>query len=131
MIEICNAESDSECAPKKWGKELILHNNSDYCGKLLKFKKGAKFSMHFHIKKSETWYVNKGIFLLRFIDPDDATTYEEKITEGTVVEIGRGDPHQLIALTEGEIFEVSTQHFDDDSYRIEKGDSQLNQEKTE
>jgi hypothetical protein len=33
-------------------------------------------------------------------------------------------PHQLKAIDESEIFEVSTQHFDDDSYRIDKGDSQ-------
>jgi hypothetical protein len=30
-------------------------------------------------------------------------------------------PHQLHALTDGEIIEVSTQHFDYDSYRIKKG----------
>jgi hypothetical protein len=34
-----------------------------------------------------------------------------------------GQPHQLEALTEGVIFEVSTQHFDSDSYRIWKGDT--------
>jgi len=35
-------------------------------------------------------------------------------------------PHQLITGEQGgEIFEVSTEHFDDDSYRVEKGDSQL------
>jgi hypothetical protein len=33
-----------------------------------------------------------------------------------------GQPHQLEALEDGEIFEVSTQHFDTDSYRIWKGD---------
>jgi hypothetical protein len=31
-------------------------------------------------------------------------------------------PHQLYAMEEGEIIEVSTQHFDSDSYRIYKGD---------
>ena len=32
-------------------------------------------------------------------------------------------PHQLIALEDtSEIFEVSTQHFDEDSYRIRVGD---------
>ena len=33
-----------------------------------------------------------------------------------------GQPHQLEAITEGTIFEVSTQHFDSDSYRVWKGD---------
>ena len=35
-----------------------------------------------------------------------------------------GQPHQMLALEEGScIFEVSTQHFDEDSYRIRIGDT--------
>ena len=110
--------------PKKWGKEIIIHNDEDYCGKLLIFNKSAKFSMHFHLRKKETWYVQEGKFLLRYIDTRNATILEKELTKGMAVEVQQGDPHQLIALTKGIIFEVSTQHFDDDSYRIEKGDSQ-------
>jgi quercetin dioxygenase-like cupin family protein len=41
------------------------------------------------------------------------------LQEGDVVYIEKGLPHQLIALTEGAIvMEVSTEHFDEDSYRI-------------
>ena len=36
-----------------------------------------------------------------------------------------GQPHQLEALTDGTVFEVSTQHFDQDSYRVWKGDTQM------
>ena len=43
---------------KAWGYELIICNNDNYCGKLLVFKLGARFSMHYHMKKDETWYVN-------------------------------------------------------------------------
>ena len=43
--------------PKGWGEELILVNNELYCGKLLIFRKDSKFSMHYHMKKDETWYV--------------------------------------------------------------------------
>ena len=125
MITICNAEHDLEFVPKKWGREIIIHNDQDYCGKILKFKNGGKSSMHFHLKKIESFYVIKGEFLLKFIDTDDATPHEKRISVGSVVEISQGDPHQLIALTDGEIFEVSTQHFEHDNYRIEKGDSQL------
>ena len=47
------------------------------------------------------------------------------VKEGACITIERGQPHQLVALEDGsEIFEVSTQHFDEDSYRIRKGDSQ-------
>ena len=36
---------------KNWGYELWIHNDVDYCGKLLVFtSEGNKFSMHYHIK---------------------------------------------------------------------------------
>ncbi len=109
---------------KAWGYELWIHNDEKYCGKILHFREGGKFSMHFHLKKHETWYVSKGRFVLRTIDPINAEKFEYRIGCGEAVEIPQGHPHQLIALEESEIFEVSTQHFEDDSYRIEKGDSQ-------
>ena len=110
--------------PKGWGEELIIENNEMYCGKLLIFKKGCKFSMHYHLIKDETWYVDKGEFLYRWIDTDTAEVHEQKLKVGDVVRQRVGQPHQIMAITDGTIFEVSTQHFDDDSYRVFKGDSQ-------
>ena len=110
--------------PKGWGEELIIENNEMYCGKLLKFKKGCKFSMHYHLLKDETWYVNEGKFLYRWIDTENADIKQELLEEGSVVRQRAGQPHQLEAVTDGVVFEVSTQHFDEDSYRVLKGDSQ-------
>lgn len=124
MIVINNLKDKSIHLKKAWGEEVILHNDSDYCGKLLRFNKGARFSMHFHMMKVETFYVNIGEFELTYIDTKTATAHIIKIKEGDIIEIGQGDPHQLYSLTGGEIFEMSTQHFDDDSYRVRKGDSQ-------
>mgnify|MGYP003118176710 FL=1 len=109
--------------PKGWGEELIIENNEMYCGKLLIFKKGCKFSMHYHLIKDETWYVNKGEFIYRWIDTELAETIEQKLKVGDVVRQRVGQPHQLIALTDGVVFEVSSQHFDEDSYRVVKGDT--------
>ena len=109
---------------KKWGYEKILHNRADYCAKILHFNKGAKFSMHFHIMKTETWYVNKGMFVLHYIDPRNAERYAVQLVEGMTIDIEKGTPHQLEAMMDAEIFEASTMHYDYDSYRIEKGDSQ-------
>ena len=110
--------------PKGWGEELIIENNEMYCGKLLKFKMGCKFSMHYHLIKDETWYVQEGKFRYNWIDTETAENNEEILYEGDVVRQRVGQPHQLKALTDGVVFEVSTEHFDKDSYRIIKGDSQ-------
>ncbi len=114
----------SDCCkiPKGWGHELILVNNEKYCGKILYFKEGCKFSMHYHLKKQETWYVQKGEFLFTWIDTQIGSKYTQALRSGEVVTIPTGMPHQLHAVEEGEIIEISTQHFDSDSYRIYKGD---------
>ena len=123
-MSIRNITSTNIKVPKAWGEEIILHNSDDYCGKLLRFRKDAKFSMHFHSKKTETWFVNKGRFELITIDTRTAARQRISLTEGDIIHIEPNTPHQLIAFEEGEIFECSTPHYDDDSYRIEKGDSQ-------
>ena len=114
--------------PKGWGKEMIITNNQLYCGKILMFKKGCKFSMHYHLIKDETWFIAEGEFLYRWIDTETADIYEEEQKPGDVVRQLPGQPHQLMAHTDGSIIEVSTEHFDDDSYRVSKGDSQKNEE---
>ena len=78
--------------------------------------------MHYHLKKKETWYVSKGKFLLLWIDTPNGIQYNEELQKGDVITNERGEPHQLIALEYSEVFEVSTKHYDDDSFRICKGD---------
>ncbi len=122
---ILNVHECPECKiPKGWGEEVIICNHELYCGKLLRFNQGAKFSMHYHMIKDETWYVNKGLFTYRWIDTETAEVNERMLRIGDTVRQLPGQPHQLEALTDGEVFEVSTQHFDSDSYRVWKGDSQ-------
>jgi mannose-6-phosphate isomerase-like protein (cupin superfamily) len=122
---IINAKECSECnVPKGWGHEIIFENNELYCGKLLVFKKGAKFSMHYHMIKDETWYVQEGEFIYRWINTETAEVIQEVLTVGDSVRQRPGQPHQLEALTDGTIYEVSTTHYDSDSYRVWKGDSQ-------
>jgi mannose-6-phosphate isomerase-like protein (cupin superfamily) len=112
----------SEVVLKGWGKEIIFVNNNEYCGKILCFEKDKKFSMHYHLKKKETWYVAKGSFLLNWIETANGITNVEQLNVGDVITNERGDPHQVIALEDdSQLFEVSSQHFDDDSYRIWKG----------
>ena len=48
--------------------------------------------------------------------------FENLLTAGDVFEVPVGRRHQMIALEDCELFEFSTQHFEDDSYRVVKGD---------
>jgi len=122
---IFNTIECGECnIPKGWGHEIIFENNELYCGKLLNFKQGAKFSMHYHMIKDETWYVQEGDFIYRWINTETAEVNERILKVGDTVRQYPGQPHQLEALTDGVVYEVSTEHFDEDSYRVWKGDSQ-------
>lgn len=110
--------------PKGWGEEIWITNNDLYCGKILKFNKGAEFSMHYHIQKEETWAVMEGKLTLKYYDLSNAEEKEVELNEGDTVHLRPCIPHKLIALEDSKIFEVSTRHYEYDSYRIQKGDSQ-------
>tara|TARA_E500000081_G_scaffold112625_1_gene115110 strand:+ start:197 stop:607 length:411 start_codon:yes stop_codon:yes gene_type:complete len=105
---------------KAWGHELWIYNDEEYCGKLLVFEEEySKFSMHYHIIKKESWYVQEGQFKFDWIDTEKAELKTDILNVGDSVTIDRGQPHQLTALKPNSIvFEVSTEHFNEDSYRI-------------
>ncbi len=111
---------------KGWGYELIWSTNDLYCGKIMVFeKKGAKFSMHLHKDKDETWYVDSGSFLLRYIETTSANMKEIELKKGDVWRNKPMVPHQLESLEDNSIiFEVSTPDSIEDNYRIFPGDSQ-------
>lgn len=111
---------------KGWGYELIWATNDLYCGKIMVFEKlGAKFSMHFHKEKDESWFVNSGSFKLRYIDTATATVMERILGAGDTWRNPPLMPHQLEALEVGSsITEVSTPDSIEDNYRIIPGDSQ-------
>lgn len=113
---------------KGWGHELIWATNEKYCGKLMKFNKGAKFSMHFHAEKDESWYVLDGLFMIKFIETKDASLHEVTLKAGEVWRNRPLQPHQVICLEEGTIIEVSTPDSVQDNYRVLPGDSQQRKE---
>lgn len=125
----CSVRLPRKTVSKEWGGEIWIENNDSYCGKILTFKKGGKFSLHFHVLKTETFFVVNGKFKLYYIDTDTAEKKESFIYNGDIVDIPVGCPHQLECLCTGDrdygiIAEFSTKHFDEDSYRVLPGDSQ-------
>jgi mannose-6-phosphate isomerase-like protein (cupin superfamily) len=109
---------------KGWGSEFIFATNDKYCGKLLRFNTGAKFSMHFHAEKDETWFVLSGKFIVRYITTKDAEQHEVALSTNDVWHNPPLFPHQIICIEEGVLIEVSTPDSVEDNYRVGKGDSQ-------
>ena len=110
---------------KGWGKEEWIVNNDKYCGKILYFNKNSKFSMHYHLIKDETWHILEGSFILKYIDLTNAEVIETHLNEGDIYRIRPNVPHQLIVSNPGKILEISTEHTDEDNYRVFPGDSQI------
>lgn len=109
---------------KGWGHEEIFATNDLYCGKLLHFKNDAKFSMHFHSEKDETWYVLSGKFVVHWINTLNAEVYSRELKPGMTWRNEPLCPHQLECIEAGTIIEVSTPDSVEDNYRVLPGDSQ-------
>jgi mannose-6-phosphate isomerase-like protein (cupin superfamily) len=112
--------SDSKVVKKGWGLEVHIVNHNDYCLKYLFFFEGKKFSTHYHEIKQELWHCAYGKFHLLLEHQGQRT--ETTLNMGEKIEIKQGVIHQLTALTNSVIIEVSTRDFPEDSIRIAKGD---------
>lgn len=114
--------SNSKIIKKGWGLEIHLVNNDKYCLKYLVFFKGKKFSWHKHIIKQELWFCMWGEFEC-ILNSENGEYFDYfKFKTGDKIEIKPNMEHQLMALTNSIIVEVSTTDFSEDSIRIEKGD---------
>ena len=109
---------------KVWGYELIVHNEPNYCGKILFIKKGHCISLQYHKLKTETFYLQSGELLCKFSEKESFVSPEEtnvvKMKPGDVREIPIGYIHQVFAVEDSTIIQFSTQHFDDDTYRLSR-----------
>lgn len=116
--------ADHHYQPRGWGSELWIENIPDYCGKILYIQPGKKGSLHYHLLKTETMYVEEGSMTLRLIDPESAQEYRVDLVAGESILIPAGQVHQIInsGYDTLRLYEFSTQHFEDDSRRVQKGD---------
>ena len=103
--------------PKVWGEEHWIVNSDKYCGKKLILKKGYRCSIHHHKIKDETFYIQSGKVLMEL-----GENCEEKrvMKPGDVIHLTPDTWHRFTGLEDSEIFEFSTKHMDEDSYRTEK-----------
>ena len=121
---IAMTSSTIKHVPKGWGYEKWIVNTDEYCGKLLFFNKGKRCSWHYHKIKDETFYLQSGSILLFYGDTDSLEDAKTLLLEpGDKFHIYRGLRHQMVAQADSELFEFSTQHFDEDSHRVISGDT--------
>lgn len=94
---------------KPWGQELILAESEKYALKRILIRAGESTSLHYHQRRDETLVVESGELLMRFNNPSVAI----KLVPGNAIRIKPGQLHQLVAITDASILEVSTGQLDD------------------
>jgi D-lyxose ketol-isomerase len=132
------SKSDADFHKKGWGYEVWMANCELYCGKLLVLYGNLQCSVHYHKLKTETFYLQDGLILLRlWEEPNElyecAAAFsplpcpdEFLMHPGDRVDIAPHTPHQFRGVDpKSTIIEISTQHFEDDSYRILKGNGRF------
>ena len=102
-----------------WGKEILIGLVSKkYSIKKLIMKAGFKGGLQYHRKKDESGYLLSGKLLIRY--DDGSGSLKNKILKaGDCFHLPPGFIHQEEALTDCEIIEISTPHFND-RVRVEK-----------
>lgn len=110
--------------PKGWGYEKWIVNCDRYCGKILHIVQGKKCSWHYHQLKDEVFYVQSGAVEVLYSYDDNIETADLiLLTKGDKFHVPPGMRHRMEALQDTELYEFSTQHFDEDSYRVIAGDT--------
>lgn len=98
---------------RPWGTEDVLAIVSkQFSVKRLKLKAGSKGGLQYHRLKDEVAILISGSLLVRY-DLGDKTLRDRIIAPGEVVHFPAGLVHQEEALTDCEIIEASTPHFND------------------
>ena len=98
---------------KPWGKEEIWAETDKYVGKLLYINKGHRLSRQYHVKKDETFYVQKGKMILEIGDPMVDNMQMIPMKKGDSFHCPPNTVHRMIATTDVKVFEVSTPELDD------------------
>lgn len=107
---------------KVWGWEHWIVNGDKYCGKRLRLRVGWQCSLHYHKIKEETFYVESGLVRMELAVADHlwGEGCEHCILEpGQATHILPGRLHRFAGLADSVIFEFSTTHDEEDSYRVE------------
>ena len=104
---------------KVWGTETLMTNEDLYCSKFLKINPGFRCSLHKHFNKKETFSVLEGEVLLETKFNENAPIVIEKLKAGASRLIMPGTFHRFSSKCGAIMLETSTNHSDEDVYRLE------------
>ncbi len=96
---------------KPWGYERIWASSERYVGKVLHIKAGQELSVQYHNRKDETVHLLSGELIYRV--KLDSELEDVKLRTGESFRICPGTVHQIIAVTDCDVLEVSTPEKDD------------------
>jgi mannose-6-phosphate isomerase len=100
-----------ETVPKPWGHETIWARSDRYIGKILHINAGQELSVQYHNKKDETIYLLSGEMNYRVKSGD--MLEDVKLEIGEAFRNTPGTVHQMVAVTDCEVLEVSTPEIND------------------
>jgi mannose-6-phosphate isomerase len=98
--------------PKPWGHETIWARSDRYVGKILHINAGEELSVQYHEKKDETVHLLSGRVVYRVQSAADRLE-DVQLKLGESFRITPGTIHQIVALTDCDVLEVSTPEVDD------------------
>ena len=98
---------------RNWGEEILAALIPKKISlKILKIKKGNKGGLQYHRRKNECGLIIKGKLLIRYQNKS-GKLIKRVLNKGEVFHFPPGAVHQEQAITDCEIIEASTPHFND------------------
>jgi mannose-6-phosphate isomerase-like protein (cupin superfamily) len=109
--DLMSGRSAIKHVPKPWGHETIWAHTDTYVGKILHINAGEALSVQYHTVKDETVFLLAGELIYRVWEGDCPKNVQLKL--GEAFRITPGTIHQMEAVTDCDVLEVSTPHLDD------------------
>lgn len=101
-----------------WGTAKFLYSDSTVTVKELNFATLAKTSLHYHVYRRETLYVQSGSFNLRVFSLINNKFETVPLYPGMSYMLSRGGIHQIECLKEGKLIETTLTYDEEDVIRI-------------
>jgi mannose-6-phosphate isomerase len=98
---------------KPWGYEKIWAWSERYVGKVLHINAGHELSVQYHNKKDETVHLLSGEIVYRVQRAGDDVLDDVRLQVGESFRIIPGTIHQMVAVTDCDVLEVSTPEVND------------------